>query len=111
LPILSGCCGIQPQLSEEHDFLSSLSERGISPAIRGVTTILGNNLEAQFPVNVALASLAVSKGAFFDPFDDSGVEQAYSGSPERILISTWGHWRGESLALIDRPNVPLRGED
>jgi 3-oxoacyl-[acyl-carrier-protein] synthase II len=111
LPVLSGCCGVQPQLSEEHDFLSSLSERGISPAIRGVNTILGNNLEAQFPVNVALASLAISKGAFFNPFDDSGIEQAYSGSPERILISTWGHWRGESLALIDRPGGPLRGED
>ena len=110
LAILSGCSGVQPQLSEELDFLSDLSVRGISPAIRGVTTILGNNLEAQFPVNVALASLAISKGAFFDPFDDSGVEQEYSGNPERILISVWGHWRGESLALLDTPNVPLRGK-
>jgi 3-oxoacyl-[acyl-carrier-protein] synthase II len=109
LAVLSGCSGVQPQLSEELDFLSDLSIRGISPAIRGVTTILGNTLEAQFPVNVALASLAISKGAFFDPFDNSGVEQEYSGKPERILISSWGHWRGESLALIDTPDVPMRG--
>jgi 3-oxoacyl-[acyl-carrier-protein] synthase II len=102
---------VQPQLSEEHDFLNSLSERGIKPAIRGVTTILGNTMEAQFPVNVALASLAISRRAFFDPFDNSGVEEKFSGRPERILISTWGHWRGEALGLIDTPDVPLRGDD
>jgi len=109
LAVLSGCCGVQPQLSEERDFLNDLSDRGFSPAIRGVTTILGNTLEAQFPVNVVLASLAIAKGAFFDPFDNSGVEQEYSGHPERVLISSWGHWRGEGLALIDTPDVPLRG--
>jgi 3-oxoacyl-[acyl-carrier-protein] synthase II len=111
LPVLSGCCGIQPQLSEEREFLENLSSRGISPAIRGVTTVIGDVLEAQFPVNVALASLAISKEAFFDPFDDSGVEQEFSGQPQHILISNWGHWRGESLSLIGKPDVALRGSD
>ena len=108
LPVLSGCCGVQPQLREEHDFLNSLSEHGFEPAIRAVNTLFGNTLEAQFPVNVALASMAVSKGSFFDPFDNSGVEQPYSGRPEHILISGWGHWRGECLGLVDIPDVPLR---
>lgn len=108
LPVLSSCCGIQPQLNEEFEFLQSLAEFGINPAIRGVTTLFGNTLEAQFPVNVALASLAVSRRGFFDPFDDSGVEEAYSGQPERVLVSTWGHWRGEALGLIDTPDVALR---
>jgi len=111
LPVLTGCCGVQPQLKEEHDFLNSLSEHGIDPAIRGVTTLLGNTLEAQLPLNVILASLAISKGAFFDPFDDSGVEKAYSGAPQSVLISTWGHWRGESLALVEKPDTPLRGDE
>jgi 3-oxoacyl-[acyl-carrier-protein] synthase II len=111
LAVISSCCGLQPQLNEEFDFLQSLSEHGIEPVIRGVSSVFGNTLEAQFPLNVALASLAVSKGAFFDPFDDSGIEQAYSGQPERVLISTWGHWRGEALGLVDRPDVPLRGDD
>lgn len=111
LAVLSGCCGVQPQLSDEHEFLQNLSEHGFDPAIRAVTTVLGNTMEAQFPVNVVLASLAISKGGFFDPFDDSGVEQPYSGGPEQILISSWGHWRGESLALVDKPDVPLRGKD
>jgi 3-oxoacyl-[acyl-carrier-protein] synthase II len=111
LAVLSGCSGVQPQLSEEHEFLDDLSEHGFEPAYRAVTTVLGNTLEAQFPVNVILASLAISKGAFFDPFDDSGVEKTYDGKPERVLISSWGHWRGESLALIDTPDVALRGEN
>ncbi|MGB5486320.1 MAG: beta-ketoacyl-ACP synthase [Lysobacterales bacterium] len=110
LPVLSGCCGVQPQLKEERDFLTGLSEHGIDPAVRGVTTVLGNTLEAQLPLNVILASLAISKGAFFDPFDDSGVEKTFSGAPQSVLISTWGHWRGESLALVERPDAPLRGD-
>jgi 3-oxoacyl-[acyl-carrier-protein] synthase II len=110
LPVLTGCCGVQPQLTEEHDFLNGLSGHGIEPVIRGVTTVLGNTLEAQFPFNVVLASLAISRGSFFDPFDSTSVEKAFSGKPERVLISTWGHWRGESLALVEKPGVPLRGD-
>lgn len=111
LAVLSGCSGVQPHLSDEHKFLNSMSERGIDPVIRGVTTVFGNTLEAQFPINVALASLAISRGSFFGPFDDSGVELDYTGTPERILINTWGHWRGESIALVDTPDVPLRGKE
>ncbi|HEY5775146.1 MAG TPA: beta-ketoacyl-ACP synthase [Xanthomonadales bacterium] len=110
LPVLSGCCGVQPQLNEEYDFLNSLSGYGIDPVIRGTSSVFGNTLEAQFPVNVVLASLAISRGAFFDPFDTTGVEKEYSGAPERVLISTWGHWRGESLALVEKPGVPMRGD-
>jgi len=108
LPVLTGCSGIQPQLSEEHAFLNGLSDIGAKPSIRAVTTVLGSTIEAQFPVSTILAALAISKGGFFEPFDDSGVEQPFAGSPEQVLISTWGHWRGESLALIDKPAVPLR---
>lgn len=111
LPVLSGCCGVQPQLTEEHDFLKSLSGHGIDPAIRGVTTLLGNTLEAQLPLSVILASLAISKGEFFSPFDDSGAEKAYTDAPQSVLISTWGHWRGESLALVEKPDAPLRGDE
>lgn len=111
LPVLTGCCGLQPQLNEERKFLDSLTSVGISPVTRGVSTVLGSTMEARFPVNVALASLAISKGAFFDPFDDTGVEKPWSGSLEHVLISDWGHWRGESLALLGKPDVPSRQGD
>jgi 3-oxoacyl-[acyl-carrier-protein] synthase II len=110
LPVLSGCCGIRPQLDEEHAFLQSLQERGIAPSIRATTTVFGNTLEAQFPLNVALAALAISRRGFFEPFDETGVEARWHGQLERVLISSWGHWRGEALGLVDTPDVPLRGE-
>lgn len=108
LPVLSGCNGTQPQLSEELAFLQGLADKGFNPAIRAVTTITGSTIEAQLPLSTILAALAISKGGFYSPFDTSGVEQPFSGSPEQVLISTWGHWRGESLALIDKPDVSLR---
>lgn len=108
MPVITGASGIQPQLSEEHEFLDNLSNIGVIPSIRAITSIMGNTIEAQFPVSTILAALAISKGSFYDPFDDSGVEQAFTGTPEQILISTWGHWRGESLALIDKPDASLR---
>ena len=111
LPVLSGCCGVQPQLNEEHGFLKGLSDHGIDPAIRGVSTLFGNTLEAQLPLSVILASMAISRGSFFDPFDESDAEKAFSGQPESVLISNWGHWRGESLALIEKPDAPLRGDE
>ena len=110
LPVLSGACGIEPQLSEERDFLLGLAEKGYQPAVRGVTTLFGNAMEAQFPIGVALAALAVSKQAFYDPFDDTGIESDYSADTERVLISNWGHWRGEGLALVDKPSGALRGK-
>lgn len=108
LPVISGCTGVQPQLSEEHAFLNSLSEIGAEPSIRAITSVMGSTIEAQFPVSTILAALAISKGGFFQPFDDSGVEMPFDGAPEQVLISTWGHWRGESLAIIDKPGVALR---
>ncbi len=109
LAVLTGCCGLQPQLNEEYEFLQNLSEHGVEPVIRGVSTMFGNTLEAQFPVNVALASLAISKQGFFKPFDQTGVEKNWQGQAERVLISSWGHWRGEALGLVDTPDVELRG--
>lgn len=110
LPVLTGCCGIQPQLREEHQFLDALSSHGIEPVLRGISTVFGNTLEAQFPLGVILAAIAISKDGFYSPFDTTGVEKDFSSRPDRVLISNWGHWRGESLALIDRPDAPLRGE-
>jgi 3-oxoacyl-[acyl-carrier-protein] synthase II len=110
LPVLTGCCGVQPQLREEHAFLQGLAEHGIAPAIRATSTVLGSTVEAQFPLNIALASLAVSRRGFFDPLDDSGVERDWQGPLQRVLVSNWGYWRGEALGLVDAPDAPLRGD-
>lgn len=109
LPVLSGSCGLQPQLKEETEFIQALSDHGHNPSVRGVTTLFGNTLEAQFPLGIALASLAVSKQTFFAPFDGSGDEQAWSGPAQHVLVNTWGHRRGEAMGLVNTPDSPLRG--
>jgi len=108
LPVLSATCGIEPYLSEEHDFLTGLADQGMAPSIRGFSTLFGNTMEAQFPLAVALAAMAVSKATFYPPFDTTGIETATEDAVERVMISNWGHWRGESLTLIDTPDTALR---
>ncbi|MEE9586431.1 MAG: beta-ketoacyl-ACP synthase II, partial [Hyphomicrobiaceae bacterium] len=102
LAILSGASGAEPTTSEELGFLRSLGQQGHEVAVRTYGTILGHGVEAHFPLGIALAALAVHNGAFFPPFDRSGVEREFAGRPEQIIITNWGHWRGEALALVDK---------
>jgi hypothetical protein len=32
--------------------------------------------------------------------DESGFEQPFAGAPERIIVTTWGFWRGEGMGLV-----------
>jgi 3-oxoacyl-[acyl-carrier-protein] synthase II len=57
-------------------------------------------MEAHFLVGIALAGLALSKSAFYPPFDNSGVERIHSIWPDQILVTSFGHWRGEALGLL-----------
>ena len=95
----SGATGAEPATSEERTFFAH--HRNI--AVRATGTYLGHALEPQFPMNVALAALAVSRGNLFPPGDDSGVEQASEGPLKQVIVTSVGHWRGEGLALIEAP--------
>jgi 3-oxoacyl-[acyl-carrier-protein] synthase II len=101
LAVLSGASGVEPVTSEERAFLQGLASRGLAPAVRAYGSRLGHSVEAHFPAGVALAALALNAGAFYPPFDASGVEQAFTGSLERVLVTGLGHWRGEGLALLE----------
>ena len=64
--------------------------------------MLGHGLEAQFPAGLALAALALSRGKFYAPFDvASRVETPFTGPLERILVTGFGHWRGEGLGVVE----------
>lgn len=104
LPVLSGANGVEPATTEELDFLYGLEGKGYHPAVRAYGSWLGHSVEAHFPLGVALAALALQRGAFYPAFDTSGVEEVYSGSPSRVLVTGLGHWRGEGVALIERVN-------
>lgn len=101
LGVLSGASGVEPATGDELSWLDGLENRGIAPAIRAYGTMLGHSVEAHFPAGLALAALAVSRNGFFRAFDNSGRERPFEGQAERILVTGWGHWRGEGLALVE----------
>jgi 3-oxoacyl-[acyl-carrier-protein] synthase II len=56
-------------------------------------------VEAGFPANVALAALALSRGGFYPAIDPADTGD---GPVERILVTGFGQWRGEALALLEK---------
>jgi 3-oxoacyl-[acyl-carrier-protein] synthase II len=95
--VLSGASGVEPVTREERAFLEAVLPEA---AVRGTGTMLGHGIEAQFAANVGLAALALSRGGFYPPFDESGVERPAPMPPRQILVTGFGHWRGEGLALV-----------
>jgi len=99
LGILSGASGAEPATTEERQFIAGLAQRGVNPVVRAWGSVLGHSLEAHFIAGLALAALAISNEAFYPPFDTSEVESAHDVCPDRVLVTTFGHWRGEGMAL------------
>ena len=69
--------------------------------MRATGTHLGHGVEPQFPMNIALAALALSRGKLFPPGDDSGVERPWTAPLTQAVVTSVGHWRGEGLALVE----------
>src|SRR6476619_6937598 len=95
--VLSGASGTAPATAEERAFLAEHKDI----AVRATGTYVGHAFEPQFPMNVALAALAVSRGKLYPPADESGVERAMNGPLTQVVGTAIGHWRGEGLALVE----------
>lgn len=93
--VISCACGIGPATAEEAAFLARLG----LPA-RGIATAIGHPVEASFLAGLALAAASVDRGALFGPLDPS--EAAMDAPLERALVTSWGLWRGEALALVTK---------
>jgi 3-oxoacyl-[acyl-carrier-protein] synthase II len=96
--VLSGATGSEPATGEERVFLEAHSDL----AVRATGSYLGHGMEPQFPMNVALAAVALGHGSLFPPCDATGLERPMSGQLRQVLVTAVGHWRGESLALVER---------
>ncbi len=105
LAILSGASGAQPATGEELEFLQALFEQGHPAYIRAYGSVLGHGIEAHLPTGIALAAMALQNDSFYAPFDTSGLEQEFSGSLEQIAVTSWGHWRGEAIALLSKVGI------
>jgi 3-oxoacyl-[acyl-carrier-protein] synthase II len=93
--VISGASGAAPATAEERAFLAQHGD----VAVRATSTYLGFALEPQFPMNVALAALAVSRGSLFPP--GAASERAMTGPLTQAVVTAVGHWRGEGLALVE----------
>lgn len=98
--VLSGASGVQGPTEEEQAFLGDLGARDFTPAVRAFGSRLGHTVEAQFPLGLALAALALGRGRYFASADNDAVEQPLKTPLQRVLVTGVGHWRGEGLALL-----------
>ncbi len=96
--VLSGATGAEPATSEERAFLEAHGDL----AVRATGSYLGHGLEPQFPMNIALAAVALDHGSLFPPCDSTGLERPMSGQLSQVLVTGVGHWRGEALALVEK---------
>jgi 3-oxoacyl-[acyl-carrier-protein] synthase II len=90
---------IKPQLHPGHAALLAAHD---DLAVRATGSYLGHGMEPQFPMNIALAAIAVGHGNLFPPCDSTGLERPTSGDLSQVVVTGVGHWRGESLALVER---------
>jgi 3-oxoacyl-[acyl-carrier-protein] synthase II len=93
--VISCACGLNAATTEEAAFLANL---GLP--VRGITTALGHPVEASFLAALALAAMAVRRGRLFAPLEPS--EAAMEAPLDQALVTSWGLWRGEALALVTK---------
>jgi 3-oxoacyl-[acyl-carrier-protein] synthase II len=95
--IITGATGAEPATSEERSFLGKHADF----PVRATGTMFGHTMETQFPLGIALAALALSRGALFPPNDSTGLEIEMTDKPTQIVVVGAGHWRGEGMALVE----------
>jgi 3-oxoacyl-[acyl-carrier-protein] synthase II len=95
--VISGATGAEPATGEERAWLETLP--GVP--VRATGSVLGHGFEPQFAMNIALATLALGREKLFPSVDSSGVEQAYEGPLDQVVVTAVGHWRGEGMALVE----------
>ena len=85
--VVSGASGAADPTEEEAGFLTDLRDAGPEqgPVLHTAETI-GHAVEASFPASLALAALALGRP---------------DASPPQALVTGFGVWRGEALALLE----------
>ena len=94
--VFSGASGAHNITAREKAWLD---KRFAGSAVRGYSAAIGQSLEAQFPVGLALAALTLGSGVKVAPFD-AAVEAAMSAAAATAVVTTVGHSRGEGVAIL-----------
>jgi 3-oxoacyl-[acyl-carrier-protein] synthase II len=99
--VLSGATGVEPITADERALLEHVG-RGREVYVRATGARIGHCMEAAAPANVALAALALREAGYFPPFEDAAIERPAAGPPSQIVVTSFGHWRGEGMVLVQR---------
>jgi 3-oxoacyl-[acyl-carrier-protein] synthase II len=91
--VISGASGVAAPTIEENAFLTE-----VGLPVRATATALGHCMEPSFPASLALAAISVQRQSLFPPLE--AAELPMPGRLKQALVTCWGHWRGESLALV-----------
>lgn len=94
---LSGASGSARATEGERTFLA---EHADIP-VRATGSYIGHGMEPAFPMNVALAATALSRGSLFAPRDNAGVEKPMASALKQVVVTSAGYWRGEGMALVE----------
>ncbi|TCR83840.1 beta-ketoacyl-ACP synthase [Rhizobium sp. BK376] len=94
--ILSGSSGMLDLAAREKAVIDA---KFPDAPIRGYGGVTGHGLEAQFPLGLALAALAVANKAKVPAFDSENEKPMTSGATTAI-VTTVGHVRGEGVAVL-----------
>lgn len=101
LAVLSGASGRGSITAEEREFLAGLSGDTGLP-VRGTAAALGHAMECAFLQNFALALATLEQGNLFPPLDPAEpIEAAFDERVRQILVTSWGHMKGEGMALVE----------
>ncbi|PWE56687.1 beta-ketoacyl-ACP synthase [Metarhizobium album] len=100
LLVLSGASGL-PDISSREK--ATLEARFPGATLRGYGGATGHAVEAQFPLGLALAALAIDAGAKVPVFD-AGNEKPTEKPVAHALVTTVGYTRGEGMALLSANN-------
>jgi 3-oxoacyl-[acyl-carrier-protein] synthase II len=103
LAVVSGACGSGPITREEHDFLAGLAADGMTVAVRGTAAAIGHSMEASFLANLFLAISCLRRRSLFAPLaaGEPLERRLDDGTVDRVLVTGWGHQRGEGLACLE----------
>ncbi|WP_181013714.1 beta-ketoacyl-ACP synthase [Agrobacterium rosae] len=94
--IFSGASGYDAVTVREKDVLQKALPKAV---LRGFSGVTGHGLEAQFPLGLALAALALNGNAKVPAFDSS-AEKPMTSAASQVVVTTVGHVRGEGVAVL-----------
>ncbi len=96
--VVSGASGAKKASIVERSFL----EKNFSKStIRTSSALFGHTIEAQFPLGIALASIALKNGAKLGTFTQD-IDTPMTSAAEKAIVTIIGHSRSEGFASLSK---------